>query len=64
MTLLKAIAAAGDFTAFAQKKSVEVTRANGKKLRPVNCIRALRNPRKYDIPIYPGDHIHVPRRWF
>lgn len=61
MTLLKAIASAGDFTDFANKKKVEITRANGQKLR-VNCVKAQANPDKFDVPIYPEDAIFVPRR--
>jgi polysaccharide biosynthesis/export protein VpsN len=62
MTLLKAIAAAGDFTDFAKKTRVQVTRADGRKLT-VNCIKAL-DDHKLDIPIYPDDTIEVPRRYF
>jgi protein involved in polysaccharide export with SLBB domain len=59
LTLLKAIQASGDFTEFAKKKAVQVTRSNGQK-ETVNCVKALRDAH-YDIPIYPNDHIHVPR---
>jgi protein involved in polysaccharide export with SLBB domain len=58
MTVLKAIAAAQDFTVFANKKKVTVTRANG-QTETVNCIKALKNP-KLDLPIYPGDQINGP----
>jgi protein involved in polysaccharide export with SLBB domain len=61
-TVLKAIAAAGDFTDFANPKKVEVIRANGKK-DSVNCIKARTNP-KLDLEIFPDDHIYVPRRLF
>ena len=60
MTVLKAIQAAGDFTDFAKKTKVQVTRANGRK-ELVNCVKALRE-QSLDILIYPGDTIHVPRR--
>jgi protein involved in polysaccharide export with SLBB domain len=62
MTVLKAIATAGDFTDFAKKTKVLVTRADGRKII-VNCIKAQRDPR-LDISIYPDDTIYVPRRYF
>jgi polysaccharide biosynthesis/export protein VpsN len=61
-TVLKAIAAAGGFTDFAQKKKVELTRVNGQKFK-VNAIKAIEKP-ELDLPVYPGDKIFVPRRWF
>jgi polysaccharide export outer membrane protein len=60
ISLLKAIDSAGGFTDFAQKKTVSVTRSNG-RIETVNCEKALKNP-KLDIPIYPKDKIHVPMR--
>jgi polysaccharide export outer membrane protein len=62
MTVLTAITAAGGFTDFANRKKVQVTRANGRKV-PVNCVKAQRDA-KYDLPVYPDDRIHVPRRLF
>lgn len=62
MTLTKAIQAAGDVTDFADKKRVQLTRVNGEVLR-VSYTRALENPRN-DPPVFPGDKIHVPRRWW
>jgi polysaccharide export outer membrane protein len=62
MTVLKAIATAGDFTDFAKKSKVLVTRADGRKVT-VNCIKALRD-NNLDLPIYPDDTIEVPRRYF
>jgi polysaccharide export outer membrane protein len=62
MTVLKAIATAGDFTDFAKKTKVLVTRADGRKLT-VNCIKAIRD-QKLDLPLYPDDSIFVPRRYF
>lgn len=61
-TVIKAIQSAGDFTEFAKRKEVVLTRANGKRI-VVNCDKALRDPR-LDPPVYPGDSIHVPRRFF
>ena len=59
MTVLKAIQSAGDFNEFAKRTKVQVTRFDGRTII-VNCKKALDNP-KYDIPIYPGDRINVPR---
>ena len=63
MTLLKAITAAAGFTEFADKKRIEIIRTNRKKEK-VDWYKAQENPTKYDVPIYPGDQIHVPRRAF
>jgi protein involved in polysaccharide export with SLBB domain len=57
-TVVTAIQSAGDFTVYANKKKVQVIRSNGKK-EVVNVPKALENP-KLDLPIYPGDRIHVP----
>jgi polysaccharide export outer membrane protein len=60
MTVLKAIQSAGDFTDFAKKSAVVLTRGNGQVLK-INCIKAQRDPR-LDLEVFPGDRIHVPRR--
>jgi protein involved in polysaccharide export with SLBB domain len=60
ITIMGAIQAAGDFTPFADKKHVQVTR--GDKILKVNCVDALKHPDK-DIRIYPGDRIWVGRRF-
>jgi len=62
VTVLKAIASAGDFTDFAKRTKVTLTRLNGKK-QTINCDKARKDPR-LDAPVYPGDTIHVPRRIF
>ncbi len=62
MTVLKAVAVAGDFTDFAKKTQVLVTRADGQKLK-VNCVKAVGDSR-LDLPIFPDDTIEVPRRYF
>jgi protein involved in polysaccharide export with SLBB domain len=59
--ILKAIQAAGDFTDFANKRKVQLTR-NG-KTQVIHAPRALTNPAE-NVAIYPGDRIHVPRRFF
>ena len=60
LTVLKAIAAAGDFTDFAKKTRVALTRLSGQKL-VINADKA-RKDITLDVPVYPGDKIHVPRR--
>jgi len=59
-TVTKAIQSAGDFTDFAAKRRVELTRADGKKFI-INCEKAAKDP-SLDLPVYPGDKIHVPQR--
>jgi len=61
-TVIKAIQSAGDVTEYAQRKKVRLTRANGKTYI-INYDKALRDPR-LDLPVYPGDSIHVPQRTF
>lgn len=62
MTVLKAIAAAGGCSEFANRKKVKLNRSTGETLI-VNYDKALRNP-GLDLPVYPGDYIYVPRRLF
>jgi len=62
LTVLQAIGAAGDFTPFANKRRVEVTRKDGTRII-VNCDKAQQDPR-LDIEILPGDTIFVDRSWF
>ena len=59
-TVTKAIQSAGDFTDFAAKTRVLLTRADGKTLT-VNCIKAAKDP-SLDLEVYPGDKIEVPLR--
>jgi len=60
ITVSRAIASAGGFTDFANKKKVKLTRADG-RTQTVNCLKALDKP-TLDPEVYPGDTIHVPRR--
>ena len=60
LTVLGAIKSAGDFTDFANKKKVQLTRANGRTFK-INCKDALQNP-TLDLEVFPGDIINVPRR--
>jgi protein involved in polysaccharide export with SLBB domain len=62
MTAMKAIAASGDFTDFANKSDIKVIRSNGEVIK-MDGKQALRDPSK-DVPVYPGDRVHVDRRLF
>lgn len=62
ITAMKAISAAGDFTDFANRKKIEIIRANGEKIK-LNGNDALENP-SMDVPVYPGDTVYVHRRFF
>jgi polysaccharide biosynthesis/export protein VpsN len=59
MTIVKAISVAGGFTDFAKRTKVQLTRGNHTEI--VNVQKAIKDPR-YDVPVYPGDRINVPRR--
>jgi protein involved in polysaccharide export with SLBB domain len=64
ITLLRAIETAGDFTDFAKRTKVQLTRSGStNKVIIINCIKARADP-SLDIEIHPGDKIHVPRRMF
>jgi protein involved in polysaccharide export with SLBB domain len=60
ITVMGAIQAAGDFTPFANKRHVQITRADG-TIEHVNCNDAINHPKR-DLPVYPNDRILVPRR--
>jgi polysaccharide export outer membrane protein len=60
ISLLGAIRSAGDFSDFAKRRAVELTRADGRKVT-VNCTKAQQDP-TLDPEIFPGDKIYVPRR--
>ena len=62
ITVTKAIAAAGDFTDFANHKNVLLIRASGQRF-VLNCDAILRGE-ALDPPVYPGDQIEVRRRRF
>jgi polysaccharide export outer membrane protein len=61
ITVTRAIAAAGDFNPFADRKHVKLYRVNANSPINVNCIKALDDP-SLDLPVYPGDKIVVKRR--
>ncbi len=62
MTLLRAIQTAADFNDFANRKKVKLTHSNGQS-EVVNCREAQNDP-SLDKPVFPGDRIFVPRKFF
>jgi polysaccharide export outer membrane protein len=62
ITVSKAITSAGDFTDFANRGKVYLTRANGQRFK-LNLNRIL-DGEAPDPPVYPGDQIEVARRIF
>ncbi|HWX19184.1 MAG TPA: SLBB domain-containing protein [Candidatus Binatia bacterium] len=62
MTVLKAISSCGDFTDFAKKTKVRLTRGDG-RIFIINCKKALKHP-ELDLEVFPGDKVYVPRRIF
>lgn len=61
ITVLRAIAAAGDFSDYANRKNIQVTRGDGTKVI-VDWYKAKENP-KLDPQVFPGDVIIVNKRW-
>lgn len=59
-TVTKAIQSAGDFTDFAARRRVVLTRATGERLI-IDCKKAAKDP-ALDLPVYPGDKIDVDQR--
>lgn len=62
ITVSKAIAAAGGFTDFANKRRIRLIRADSHR-QTVNYNKVLDHP-ELDPLVFPDDRIHVPRRWF
>jgi polysaccharide export outer membrane protein len=60
MTVLRAIATAGGFTDFANRKRIELRRPNGDIIK-VNWNDAMKDPKK-DPLVYPNDQIVVRKR--
>jgi len=60
MTVLRAIDTAGGFTDFANKKKIELRRANGQSIT-INAEKA-RKESKLDYPVYPNDQVWVPKK--
>jgi protein involved in polysaccharide export with SLBB domain len=63
MTVLRAIQTAGDFTDFANRKKIELIRENGQRFE-INWHKAIKDPKKYDLPVFPNDQIIVHKRIF
>jgi polysaccharide export outer membrane protein len=61
MTVLWAVDTAGGFTDFANRKKIELRRANG-EVHSINWEKARKNS-KLDLIVYPNDQIMVSRRW-
>jgi len=61
-TVLRAIASAGDFTEYANRSKVEITRADG--TREIVDGKQARKDARWDRAICPGDYIHVPAKSF
>ncbi len=62
VTVLRAIANAGGFSDFANKKNIELRRLNGERFI-INYFDALKDPSK-DLSVYPNDHIIVNKGRF
>jgi len=62
LTLTKAINMAGGFTEFAKKRSIQITRADGRRLT-ASWNKAIKDT-KDDPPIHPGDRIQVNKSIF
>ena len=61
ITVTGAIKSAGDFTDFAKRAKVTLKRGNN--VYTIDAENALNTP-EADLPVYPGDSITVPRRFF
>jgi len=61
LTVLKAIDLAGGFTEFANRRKVKIIRSG--KTIIVNCKKALEDPEKFDVEVFPGDKVQVDRGW-
>ena len=61
MTVVRAISVAGGFTDFAKRTKVQLTH-NG-KVQSINVDKAIQDP-SLDLPVFPGDTIFVPRRFW
>ena len=59
--IIKAISSAGDFTEFANKHNVRLTRGSG-QTQVIN-VQKIFNNQGLNVPVYPGDTIMVKRRW-
>jgi polysaccharide export outer membrane protein len=63
VTVLGAISAVGGFNEFAARKRVQLTRQDG-TIYIVNCNKALKDPTRLDLEVFPGDRIFVDQETF
>jgi protein involved in polysaccharide export with SLBB domain len=63
VTILGAVAAAGDFNDYAARRRVQLTRQDG-KIYFVDCIKARKDPTKLDQEVIPGDKIYADKENF
>jgi protein involved in polysaccharide export with SLBB domain len=61
-TLRQAIASCGDFTDFANRRKVRLTRADGSS-QEINILKVIQG-KSPDLEVFPGDKINVPRKWW
>ena len=59
-----AIASAGGFNEFANRKKIQITRSCTRKVITVDYRKAIAGDPKHDVLVYPGDRIFVPRTMF
>jgi polysaccharide biosynthesis/export protein len=66
MRLLDLLAEAGGFTAYANRKQIEILRSEGADLRRkmVVNLRTIEEGKRTDIPLTAGDVVIIPRRTF
>jgi len=62
ITVTKAITSVGDFTDYANRHKVWLTRSNGQRFK-LDCV-AILDGEQPDPPVFPGDQIEVTRRLF
>ena len=62
ITMMKAISDAGGFTDFADKRRIEILRADGEIVKANG--KAILKGAAQDVTIYPGDRVHVNRSPF
>ena len=62
ITVSKAITSAGDFSEYANRRSVVLIRANGDRF--ILNLNKILDGDLPDPPVYPGDQIEVKKRWF
>lgn len=64
LTALSACIIAGGFTSFAAPNRAKIIRTNGEKVEiiKINLIRVQQGKIR-DVPLIPGDRIHIPETW-